>query len=156
MTDTLELPAVDLTDRASYAFFTSVTTRYSDQDEIGHINNCSYAAYIEVGRVQFLGGLVDPAKHPGIDFLLARLVIDYRREAHYPGTVEVGTRVLKLGNKSMTTGYGVFKDGHCIATAESVNVFFLQENHATIPIPADIRAALAADPTQAQRAGTAI
>lgn len=153
MTDTAD---IDLTDRNNFAYFTNVTTRYSDQDELGHINNCSYIAYVEAGRVQFLGGLLDGDKHPGIDFILARITVNYLREAHYPGIMEIGSRVLKLGTKSMTTGYGLFKDGACVATAESVNIYFEVKTRCTIEIPDDIRTALDADPTQADRAGTSV
>ena len=149
-----DIPDIDLTDRDNFAYFTNVTTRYSDQDELGHINNCSYVTYVEAGRVQFLGGLLDPNRHPGIDLILARVTVNYLRESHYPGIMEVGSRILKLGSKSMTTGYGLFKDGHCVATAGSVNIYFEVESRNTIEIPTDIRAALEADPTQADRAGT--
>ena len=145
---------INLGDRSNFAYFTNVTIRYSDQDELGHINNCSYVAYVEAGRVQFLGVLLEPRLHPGIDFILARVTVNYLREAHYPGIIEVGSRVLTLGTKSMTTGYGLFKDGECVATAESVNVYFKVNSRKTIEIPSDIRAKLEADPTQADRAGT--
>ena len=149
-----DAPEINLTDRKNFAYFTNVTTRYSDQDELGHINNCSYVAYVEAGRVQFLSGLLNPDRHPGIDFILARVTINYLRESHYPGIMEVGSRILKLGAKSLTTGYGMFKDNDCVATAESVTVFFEVASRSTIEIPIDIRAALAADPTQADRADT--
>ena len=148
------MPDIDLTNRDNFAYFTNVTTRYSDQDELGHINNCSYVAYVEAGRVQFLGGLLDSDRHPGIDLILARVTVNYLQESHYPGVMEVGSRILKLGNKSMTTGYGLFKDDHCVATADSVNIYFEVESRNTIAIPTDIRAALETDPTQAGRAGT--
>ena len=148
-----DMPDIDLTNRDNFAYFTNVTTRYSDQDELGHINNCSYVAYVEAGRVQFLGGLLDSDRHPGIDLILARVTVNYLQESHYPGIMEVGSRILKLGNKSMTTGYGLFKDDHCVATADSVNIYFEVESRNTIAIPTDIRAALETDPTQAGRAG---
>ena len=148
-----DMPDIDLTNRDNFAYFTNVTTRYSDQDELGHINNCSYVAYVEAGRVQFLGGLLDSDRHPGIDLILARVTVNYLRESHYPGIMEVGSRILKLGNKSMTTGYGLFKDDHCVATADSVNIYFEVESRNTIAIPTDIRAALETDPTQTGRAG---
>ena len=151
MSDTTD---IDLRDRTNFDYFTNVTIRYSDQDELGHINNCSYVAYVEAGRVQFLGGLLSPRLHPGVDLILARVTVNYLREAHYPGVMEVGSRVLTLGTKSMTTGYGLFKDSECVATAESVNIYFEVESRKTIKIPSDIRAKLRLDPTQAQRAGT--
>tara|TARA_E500000331_G_scaffold324083_1_gene340085 strand:- start:79 stop:540 length:462 start_codon:yes stop_codon:yes gene_type:complete len=147
-----DMPNIDLTNRDNFAYFTDVTTRYSDQDELGHINNCSYVAYVEAGRVQFLGGLLDSDRHLGIDLILARVTVNYLQESHYPGIMEVGSRILKLGNKSITTGYGLFKDDHCVATADSVNIYFEVESRNTIAIPTDIRAALETDPTQAGRA----
>ena len=110
------MPDIDLTDRDNFAYFTNVTTRYSDQDELGHINNCSYVAYVEAGRVQFLSGLLNRDIHPGIDFILARVVINYIRRNILPGIIEVGSRILALGTKSVTTGYGLFKDSLCVAT----------------------------------------
>jgi len=138
------LPAmddVDLTTRDSFRFWTPVTIRFSDQDPLGHVNNVAFAAYIEAARTMLIGGLIDGQAHPGIDFVLASVTIDYRKEIHYPGTVDVGARVLKLGSKSITTGYGVFLDDLCTATSSSVNVFFSVPERRTVEIPADVRAA---------------
>jgi len=142
---------MDLTERSNFAFFTDITIRFSDQDDLGHINNCSYVAYVETGRVEFLGGLLEADKHPGINFILAHIAVDYIQESHYPGVMEVGSRILKLGNKSMTTGYGLFKDSACVATAKCVNIYFEEANRQTIVIPDDIRASLEADPMQRER-----
>ncbi len=146
------LSDIDLTEKRNFRFWTPVTLRYSDQDAMAHINNCAYAAFVEAGRTMFLGGLLDPEQHPDIDFILARVAINYRREMHYPGVVEVGSRILRLGNKSMTTGFGLFKNDECVTTADSVNLFFETTTRTSIPIPDDIRAKLEADPMQAGRA----
>ena len=143
--------AINLSNAESFAFWTRVTIRYSDQDELGHINNCSYVAYVESGRVAFLGGLLDPAEHSGIDLILAHISVDYLKEGHYPGIINVGSRILKLGNKSMTTGYGLFINGECKATAECVNIYFRPATRETLPIPSDIRTKLEADPMQIKR-----
>lgn len=139
---------IDLRSRTSFRFWTPVTIRFSDQDPLGHVNNVAYAAYIEAARTMFLGGLLDPEQNAGIDFILARVVIDYVKESHYPNTVDVGARVLKLGTKSITTGYGCFIGDDCVATSESVNVFFSPVEHKTVPIPDTVRANLEADPMQ--------
>lgn len=144
----MENDTLDFKDRTSFRFWTPVTIRFSDQDPLGHVNNVAYAAYIEAARTMFLGGLLDPDENPGIDFILARVVIDYIKETHYPGTVDVGGRVLKLGTKSITTGYGVFVGDDCVATSESVNVFFSATERKTVAIPDRVRANLEADPMQ--------
>ena len=142
---------IDLSDTNSFSFWTSVTIRFSDQDELGHINNCSYLAYVEAGRVAFLGGLLNPVHHEGIDLILAHISVDYLKEGHYPGTIEVGSRILDLGNKSMTTGYGLFINNECKATARCVNIYFRPKTRETLVIPSDIRAQLESDPMQTAR-----
>ena len=142
---------IDLSNASSFNFWTPVTIRYSDQDELGHINNCSYLTYVEAGRVAFLGGLLDPVLHKGIDIILAHISVDYLKEGHYPGTIQVGSRILELGNKSMTSGYGLFIDNECKATAKCVNIYFRPKTRETLIIPANIRARLEADPMQTAR-----
>lgn len=132
----------DLTRRETFSAFTPVTLRFSDQDSMGHINNVSFAAYIEAARTMLVQGLLDQFQHPGLDFILARVVIDYRRELHYPGTVEVGGRLIGLGNKSLTSGYGVFLDNECVCTAESVNVFYDMKTRSSVVPPEDVREAV--------------
>lgn len=136
---------IDLSKRESYHHWTTVTIRYSDQDSMGHVNNVSIAAYFEVGRVQMVQTILDRFDHPELDFILARVAIDYHNEFHYPGTVEVGARLLRLGNKSMTSVYGLFLGDRCLATSEAVNVFFDIDKRASVAPPDEIRAALEAE-----------
>jgi acyl-CoA thioester hydrolase len=128
----------DLTDAATFRHWTPVSLRFSDQDSLGHINNVSYAAYVEQGRVAFIDTLLR-SRGDGIDYLLANVRIDYRREMHFPGSVDIGARLLRIGNKSITTGYGLFKDGVNVATADSVNVFFDPATRKTLAIPDSLR-----------------
>lgn len=135
----------DLTNRQTFSHWTSVTIRYSDQDAMAHVNNTALATYIESARTAFIYRLIQTSGAVGMEFILARLVIDYRRELHYPGTVEVGARLIRVGNKSLTTGYGVFKDDVCYATSECVNVFYDMATRKTA-VPSDsTRAALIAE-----------
>ena len=139
-------PILDPTKKDSFSFWTAVSIRFSDQDPLGHINNVAYAAYIEAARTMFLGGCLDGENHPNIDFVLASVKIDYLKEAHYPGIIDVGVHLIRIGGKSITTGYGAFIDDECIAKSESINVFFDTKKRCTIPVPDGIRTALLADP----------
>jgi len=112
----------DVDDRARYPHWTTVTLRYSDQDSMGHINNVAFAAYVEAGRVAFEHAHMFPVLGARQDFLLANLSIAYRRQLRYPGTVEVGTGVVRLGRTSLTLAHGIFHDGALAADAESVIV----------------------------------
>tara|TARA_R110000787_G_scaffold274979_1_gene383355 strand:+ start:199903 stop:200355 length:453 start_codon:yes stop_codon:yes gene_type:complete len=132
----------DLTRRESFDAFTPVTIRFSDQDSMGHVNNVSFAQYVEAARTMLIQGLLDRFDHAGLDFILARVVIDYKRELHYPGTVEVGGRLIRMGSKSLTSGYGIFLGDTCVATAESVNVFYDMTTRTSVAPPDDVRAAI--------------
>lgn len=135
----------DLTKRTTFSLFTPVTIRFSDTDMLGHVNNVATAAYFEAGRCELFyklmaeGGLTERGKAAKIDFVLARAAIDFRKEYFYPGTVEVGSRYTRLGNRSITTGYGLFIGDTCHATAECVNVFFDLETRVSVPPPATVR-----------------
>ena len=135
----------DLTNRQTYSHWTPVTIRFSDQDSMAHVNNTALATYIEAARCAFIYDLIQKGEMKGLEFILARLLIDYRRELNYPGMVDVGTRLIRVGNKSLTTGYGVFKGEECFATSECVNVFYDMATRKTVAPSESIRAVLAAE-----------
>ena len=130
--------AADLTDAGTFRHWTPVSLRFSDQDSMGHINNVAFAAYVEQARVAFINAFLRNWGE-GIDYILASVNIDYHREMYFPGTVDIGVRLIRIGTKSITTGYGLFKDGTNVATAGSVNVFFDTKNGMTIPIHDNLR-----------------
>lgn len=135
---------IDLTRRESFRHWSPVTIRFSDQDAMAHVNNVALAQYFEVGRTAFVYDMIRMAGAAGrIEFILARLVIDFRRELHYPGAVEVGSRLTRLGTKSLTTGYGIFAGDACIATSEAVNVFYDMATRRSTEPPEEMRALLA-------------
>ena len=52
--------------------------------------------------------------------------------------------MVDVGTKSITTGCGVFLEEVCVATAESVNVFFDLERRRSLPLTDALRSALEA------------
>ncbi|MCB1549201.1 MAG: acyl-CoA thioesterase [Hyphomicrobiaceae bacterium] len=137
----------DLTLESSFNHWTPVTMRWSDTDALIHINNVAIAAYIEAARVAYYHDLMARAavNGPRLDIVLVRLLVNYRKEFFYPGTVRVGTRLIGTGNTSVVSGYGVFVDGEAKATAECVNVFFdTQKRQKVVPPPA-LKAVLEAE-----------
>lgn len=134
---------LDLTRRETFKAFTPVTIRFSDTDRLGHVNNVSIASYFEASRCELFDRLLKQAAlGPDIDYVLARIAIDFRHELHYPGTVEVGGRFVRIGNRSIVTGYGAFFNGACFATGEAINVFFNLKTRASIAPPPPLRALL--------------
>jgi acyl-CoA thioester hydrolase len=133
----MTIDTFDLKSRATFPLMAAVTIRYSDQDPMGHVNNTAVPAYLEVGRTQLLGPLLDKFGGGNVDTVVARLTIDYLNEFRFPGTVDVGTRIVRIGTKSMVLGSGVFVGDMCVATAECISVFFdMTRRGSTEPPPA--------------------
>ncbi len=133
---------IDLTSKDTFAHWTEVSIRYSDQDPMGHVNNVAIAQYVEAGRVMYIQRFLDLIAPTTLDFILARVVIDYKNEFMFPGRVEIGGRLTRIGNKSLTTGFGLFLGDMCVATSESVNVFFDMTTRTSVVPPDEVRAAL--------------
>jgi acyl-CoA thioester hydrolase len=110
------------TERSSYAMWTYDKLRYGDTDRQGHVNNAVYSTFFETGRVAFLYDKNLALAAPGCEFVVARLAIDFHAELFFPGIVDIGTRVLRIGRSSFTMGQGVFMGDLCAATAEIVAV----------------------------------
>lgn len=135
--------APDLTRRDTFKHWTRVTVRYNDLDPLGHVNNVAMAVYFEQARCE----LVTPhfkALGRQLDMVLASAKLDYLRELHYPGEVEVGTVALKVGTKSFTLANCVFQDDVCAGTGTAILVAFDLDQRSSIEIPPAARAAIEA------------
>ena len=129
-------------DPARFAHWADDIVRFSDQDGAGHVNNTAIAVSVETGRLAFVTEVALQERRRGDRFIAARVAIDYLKEAHYPGRVRIGTRVSRVGEKSVTLEHLVMKDGGPIAFAECV-IAFLQ-GPKTAPLPLDVRRRLEA------------
>lgn len=116
--------------------------RYADTDRQGHVNNANFATFLETGRVEVLYDPADPLADPGAAFVIARLVLDFRAELRWPGEVVIGTRVERVGTSSVTLAQGIFQDGVCAATAETVIVQMDEATRRSRPLSARATARL--------------
>jgi len=120
-----------------YPSRTSADIRYSDLDRQGHVNNAVFATFSEVGRVAFMYDPERPLAPEGRSFVIARLLIDFRAELFWPGRVEIGTGVLKVGRSSFTLAQGLFGQGRLAATTEATIVMVDKETRRSVPLPPD-------------------
>jgi acyl-CoA thioester hydrolase len=132
------------TSRSSYSLWASDTLRYGDTDRQGHVNNAVFATFCESGRVSFLYDEALDLRGPAANFVIARLELDYRAELFYPGTVDIGTRVLAIGRSSFRLGQGVFSGDTCAATAECIMVLVDDATRKSQPLTPQLRSWLEA------------
>lgn len=110
------------TDPAAYSFWTEEHVRFADLDVLGHVNNKAYFTYSESGRVAFLTttGLWEHGAQR--QSVIVRAELDYHQELHFPATLRIGIRVLKVGRTSFTLGLGMFNGDQCVASNVTVAV----------------------------------
>ena len=135
-------PPFDLRSRASYRTITPVSIRFADLDTLGHVNNIAFNVYIEQARVMFWRPFLAQFADDRIDTIVVRVAVDYFAELSFPGDVEVGARVSRIGNKSLVLHSPVFRDGKCHALGESVIALFDKVERKTVAPPPQFRAAL--------------
>jgi acyl-CoA thioester hydrolase len=127
--------AVCDTTRESYKHWAGVTLRYGDTDRQGHINNAAYCTFFESGRVHFLFDRYgDNVAGQGKGFVIAKLTLDYLQEMNFPGTVEIGSKILSIGRSSFIVGQGAFMGDTCFSTAESVIVLIDEHSKKSTPL----------------------
>jgi acyl-CoA thioester hydrolase len=129
-----------------YRYFLPITTRWMDNDVYGHINNVTYYSYFDTVANHYLiheGGL-DIHTSPVIG-LVVESRCTYRAPLAYPDKLRAGLRVDKLGNRSVTYGIGIFKEGEEQAAAHGhfVHVFVDRQSRKATAMPDRLREALA-------------
>lgn len=117
--------------------------RYSDTDRQGHVNNAVYATLFEFGRTRLFATDLSSLVAPGREPVLVRIVIDYRRELHWPGRVRATTGVSRIGTTSAVFAQAVFNEDHVLAAiGEAVVVQLESETRKPIAWTNDQRASL--------------
>ena len=132
--------------RADYRHFLSIPTRWKDNDVYGHVNNVEYYSHFDtvINTFLILEGGLDIHRGTAIG-LCAESHCRFLREIAFPGSVDAGLRVEKLGNSSVRYGIGLFRGGEDALAAEGwfVHVFVNRHSRRSTPIPGPVRTALA-------------
>lgn len=131
--------------RERFRYLLSLPTRWQDQDAYGHVNNVVYYSLFDTAVNTHLvqeGGL-DIQRSPIIG-LVVETRCQFLRELHFPGNVDAGLLVTRLGNSSVTYEIGLFREGEPEAAARGhfVHVYVDRGSRRPVPVPDTIRAAL--------------
>jgi len=131
--------------REHYRHFTTITTRWHDNDAYGHVNNVVYYGFFDsaVNRLLIEQGGLDI--HQGtVIALVVSSACEYQAPVAFPQNIEVGLAVSKLGNTSVQYELAVFIEGQALACAigRFVHVFVDRQGRRPVPIPGRLREAL--------------
>jgi len=133
--------------RDHYHWFTPITTRWSDNDIYGHVNNVIYYSYFDSVANRYLIDVGRLDIHDGETVgLVVNSSCDYHAPVAYPDALEGALRVDRLGTSSVRYGIGVFAEGSGKACANGsfTHVFVDRASNRPVPIPGPMRSALEA------------
>ena len=132
--------------RGDFRHFTMLTTRWSDNDAYGHLNNVVYYALFDTAVNQALieAGLLDIERSETIG-LVVETGCRYAEPLAFPDSIEAGIGVAHLGRSSFRYEIGLFKAGAAKAAAQGhfVHVYVERATRRPVEIPHDIRTFLA-------------
>ena len=131
---------MELSERATFSFWSQEKVRWGDQDGARHINNVAYAAYLETSRLELMLAKVIPHKAKGDNFTVRSVTIEYLGSAAYPNQLDIGSTIVEVGSSSFTVGQGVFLGDRCLATGQTVHVHLRERQ--PFPLTDELRTAL--------------
>lgn len=118
--------------------------RWSDPDQLGHVNHARYLSYFEDARMSLLAG--SPAGMPGAPSdrgcIAARVAVDYAAPVEFqPGlTLRVETTVAAIGTSSWTLDQLMYDGDTLVARCECVLVAYSYADRKPRPLDDDERA----------------
>ena len=124
--------------------------QWGDQDALAHVNNVIYFRWWETSRVTYagkvglFGGDTFPPDGPRMGSVLAGMQCNFRKQLIWPDTVQVGTRVKRVGNSSLELEHRLLSANveGLIADAVSTMVAFDFDAQKTVPLAEQTRAAI--------------
>jgi len=134
------------TTRSQYRHFTTIDTRWGDNDVYGHVNNVVYYAFFDsaVNRHLIESGALDLTSSSVIGIVI-ETQCTFFASMGFPDLVTVGMRVVHLGNSSVRYEIALFRNEQDIASAagEFVHVYVDRATNRPVPIPTAVREVLA-------------
>jgi acyl-CoA thioester hydrolase len=135
------------TRREEFRVLRTITTRWMDNDQYGHVNNVVYYSYFDTAVNGYLieASGCDVRELPEIG-IVAETSCRFLSELSFPDVVHAGLALERLGNTSVVYRIGLFRnqESEPSAIGRFVHVYVDNENRRPVPIPRQVRAALEA------------
>ena len=131
--------------KTAYPRVTRMPTRWSDNDSYGHVNNVVYYSFFDsaVNRHLIEKGVLDITGSPVIG-LVIETRCTYFSSVGFPDDLDVGLKVVKLGNSSVQYEVGLFKSTEEKASAVGyfTHVYVDRQTNRSVALPGPVRAVL--------------
>lgn len=131
--------------REAFVKFRPITTRWSDNDVFGHVNNVVYYAWFDTAVTGWMldNKLLDP-HHSEVICVVVETGCIYFESVTFPDQVSVGIAIERIGTSSVTFRIGVFRNDGQLAAAQGhfTHVYVTRNTQKPTAIPEKIREAM--------------
>ena len=130
--------------KSDFAHFVELPVRWGDLDSFGHVNNVQYMRYLESGRIAYVEQVMNTPLEEHENIILADIQCAFLAPLRYPATVEVATRISRLGRTSFDILCAIYRKGEQApaATGKGVIVWYDYVRQQPAPIPPEVREAV--------------
>lgn len=117
---------------------TPIQIRFNDLDILGHVNNAVYQHYFDLARMEYFSEVIGfnlDWKKFGV--IMAGISIDYFKPVKINDSVSVRSRVVRIGEKSLTMNQEIYhsETGEIKCSNRATMVGFSMEKNHTMEIP---------------------
>jgi acyl-CoA thioester hydrolase len=120
-----------------------IEVRFRDLDVFSHVNNATIFTFVETARIRYLVdvGIRSPkANWNDLAFILAHINNDFIRPIFYRQQVEVGSRVIEIGQTSFKLEHRVEVARELASKGHAILVHYDYANERKLIIPPEMRA----------------
>lgn len=131
--------------RSDYAEFVTITSRWSDNDIYGHINNAVAYFYFDTAVNQLLISHDVLDIHAGNTIgLVVETRCSYHKPMAFPDRITAGVRTEHIGNSAVRYGVALFTndDDRASAHGEFTHVYVTREGRRPVALNAELRRVL--------------
>ena len=126
-----------------YRFVLPREVEFRDIDAADHVNNAVYLTYLETARIRYLLDVLGADFAYQLSLVLATSRSTSARPRTFPETLEIGSRVPRVGTKSFDMEHEIRGgDGRLVLEASSVIVAYDYEANASMLVPEEWRTRL--------------
>jgi acyl-CoA thioester hydrolase len=127
--------------RSAYRHFSRITTRWSDNDAYGHVNNVVYYSWFDtvVNRYLIEAGVLDVERGAVIG-LVVETHCNYFSSLAFPQQIDAGLRVAHMGSSSVRYEIGLFGADEPLSAASGhfVHVYVDRTTRRPTPLPSNL------------------
>lgn len=123
-----------------FRFHHPVEVRFRDLDAMHHAHHTMPLVYLEEARAAYWREVAGRSNVLDIDYVMAEVNVRYHRRIEYPGSLDVGLRVSRIGNKSFDMEFEIrTAAGEPVASGRTVQVMYAYAAGESRDVPVELR-----------------